>query len=188
MPPPNKAWRVIWSRMPDVQSIVAAPDRTRAKQILYSSLADAGYNWEWLDLKAVRAPKYDIWAMRQDPFSGCVLEEYVVLSMQEKGESLDGEEERRTHWVCRMHGDNDFSEPEPVFQPLLPRREPWTADEAAEAYLMQLLAEDHEGIDNAKIGEVNHQVRIIEVRLDKEHWCRYRVSAEVKIETNATPE
>ena len=55
----NKAWRTSWSGM---EGIVAAPTRELAKYFTLSSGREADWDGSYIEIRAVRAQRWDEWA------------------------------------------------------------------------------------------------------------------------------
>lgn len=71
----NKAWR---TKIGDIESIVAASTRAKAKSRTLFAAYDAGYDSvKWTDIRAVRAPIHDAWALT-DRSRSCWSEEFLI--------------------------------------------------------------------------------------------------------------
>ena len=49
---PMKAWRVVWTGMPDIACIVAAPTREQAKMLCAHLVREADYDVDYTEIRA----------------------------------------------------------------------------------------------------------------------------------------
>lgn len=60
-----KAFRIVWSGIPEESGIYIAATAAKAKAIALRHLEDVGYRGTFAQLKCRRAPEYDAWAANQ---------------------------------------------------------------------------------------------------------------------------